>query len=645
MTSRSLRLRIAAIAGFLAMLFAGLVVRAIQLTVIEGEQLRLVADRQHRQRVAVPPKRGSIVDRFGEALALTVESAAVYMRPHDLTGGTETITTVAHLLGLSADVVLAKATSPAPFVWLNRQVPLGQWTALEELGLPGIGSEPARLRLYPQGALAGHVLGFVGIDGQGLEGIERALDADLRGQVDALDVERDARGRRMAVDEEWWPLPRVGARVELTIDAGLQRVVESELESAVSEFKADGGSAVVLNPRTGEVLALANTPHFDPNAFASASADEWRNRTIADAYEPGSTFKAILAAAALDAGVITPADPIYCERGQYTVGRRVIHDHHPYGVLTFAEVIAHSSNIGSAKVAQRLGRERLAAMIERFGFGQPTGIDLPGEASGIVRPVKSWRPIDLTTAAFGHGLAVTPLQLARAFAAIANGGLLMRPYVVRAIVDEDGQRIHETVPTVERRVLAPETAAAVTAILRGVVDHGTGKLAQLDGFAVAGKTGTAQKVNTSGGYSAKARMSSFVGYVPAEDPRFVIFVLLDSPRSATYGGTVAAPAFQHIAEYGLNRMAVLPFTNPVSPYRDAPAPLLQRVALVLPVSADPDGIPSFLGLSMRDALVLAQKSGWETRIEGSGYVVTQDPAPGLPVAAREVVLRFGSGDY
>jgi len=642
-TSRSIRLRLAAIAGFLAMLFAGLTGRAIQLTVIEGEQLRQVADRQHRQRVAVPPKRGSIVDRYGEPLALAVESAAVYMRPRELAARPETISAVAHLLGLPPDVVLAKAASPAPFVWLNRQVPLDQWTALEDLGLSGIGSEPARLRLYPQGALAGHVLGFVGIDGQGLEGIERTLDADLRGEVDALDVERDARGRRMAVDGQWWPLPRVGARVELTIDAEIQRVAEAELTAAVEQFNAVGGSAVVLDPRTGEVLALTNTPRFDPNAFANASPDEWRNRAITDAYEPGSTFKAILAAAALDAHVVRPTEPIYCERGQYAVGGRVIHDHQPYGTLTFTEVIEHSSNIGSAKVAQRLGRERLAAMIAAFGFGQPTGIDLPGEAAGIVRPVRSWRPIDLTTAAFGHGLAVTPLQLARAFGAIANGGLLMRPYVVRAVFGEDGQRLHETVPTVERRVLAPETAEALTTMLRGVVEHGTGKLAQIDGFAVAGKTGTAQKVNTvSGGYSSKARMSSFVGFVPADDPRFVVFVLLDSPRTATYGGTVAAPAFRRIAEYALNRMAVLPHANPVPPRWDGP-PLLQAAALQLPVGTLPTGgIPSFLGLSMRDALVLAQKGGWEAHIEGSGYVVSQDPPAGLPVDDRDVRLRFGS---
>lgn len=645
MTGRAVRLRIATTAGILAMVFAALFGRAVQLTVFDGAELRRLADREHRQRVPMPAKRGPIVDRMGEPLALTRESAAVYLRPRELNAGPEALTAVARLLGLPPRVVQAKAASSAPFVWLSRQVSLDRWATVADLGLSGIGSESARVRVYPQGSLAGHVLGFAGIDGQGLEGIERVLDHDLRGEVEALDVERDARGRRMVMmDGRWRPLPRVGATVELTIDSALQHVAEAELERAVAQFQAEAASAVVLDAFTGEVLAMANVPAFDPNNYASASAEQWRNRVITDFYEPGSTFKAITAAAALDADAVKPEDLVYCENGRYAVGRRVVHDAHPKGTLSFADVIAHSSNIGTAKVAERLGRERFAATIEKFGFGAPTGIDLRGEVGGLVRPADHWGRIHLVTTAFGQGISVTPLQLARAFGAIANGGLVMRPYVVRRVVDEEGRVLRVGTPTVQARAMSPETAAVLTTILRGVVERGTGKQAQMDGFAVAGKTGTAQKVE-HGRYSARKRMSSFVGFVPADRPELVILVLLDSPRKATYGGTVAAPAFRQIAEFGLSRRGVRPYAAPVPDPVPVPAPARHRVQAAAyhpPPEPLPGGVPSFLGLSMRDALVQARQAGLSARIDGSGYVTAQDPAVGAAPVGTTLSLHFGS---
>jgi cell division protein FtsI (penicillin-binding protein 3) len=635
-----MRLRIAATAGLFAAVFAVLTARAVQLTVVQGGVLREKAHRQHLQSVPMPARRGPIVDRNGEPLALTRESAAVFVRPQEIDRSPEVLGAVARVLDLPADVVAERAAAKAPFVWLERQVSLSRWEDLARLGIDGIGSEQARQRVYPQGAVAAHVLGFTGIDGQGLEGVERMLDADLRGQVEAMAVERDAWGRRIAADGQWRPLPRVGAKVELTIDAPLQRVAETELQKAVDGFGAKAGSVVVLVPDTGEVLAMANVPRFDPNRFREASPSQWRNRAITDCYEPGSTFKAVLAAEALERGVVSTEDRIFCENGRYPVGRRTIRDSHPHGVLTFADVIAESSNIGAAKVAERLGRDDFGAALERFGFGRPTGIDLPGEASGLVRPIEKWGRIHLVTTAFGQGIAVTPLQLARAFAAIANGGRLMRPYVVRRVVTQSGRVLEAGSPHVDGRMISPQTAATLTAILTRVVETGTGKQAQMEGFTVAGKTGTAQKVDPgTGRYSARDRIASFVGYVPAEDPALVILVVIDTPRKATYGGVVAAPVFRRIAEYGLARRGILPRGVPAPERRHGPAtPPVQRPAHQL-VTA---GVPSFLGLGMREALVRAQRSGWKVEVAGSGYVIAQKPRPGAQAEAREIALTFGS---
>lgn len=648
MTGRTARLRVKITAAILGAVFVVLMGRAVQLTVVDGAMLRDRADRQHRGQIAMSPKRGTIVDRHGEPLALTRESADVYLRPKELQAGPQVFEAVAARLGVAPAVIAAKARAEAPFVYLARQVPLDRWEEVEDLGVPGIGSERTRLRVYPHGPLAGHILGFVNIDGRGLEGVERQLDDELRGEVVALDVERDARGGRWLLDGRWRPLPRVGATVELTIDAALQRVAQAELAKAVEKYSAVAATAVVLDPATGEILALANVPEFDPNRFTQASAAEWRNRALTDSYEPGSTFKAITAAAALEAGTVRPDDQIYCERGKYAVGKRVIHDHHPLAMLSFADVIAHSSNIGTAKVAEHLGRERLAEMIDRFGFGRPTGVDLPGEVGGLLRPVGAWGRIHLVTTSFGQGIAVTPLQLTRAFAAIANGGLLMQPYIVRRVLDESGELRVEGRPRVQGRVMSEQTARVLTELLRGVVDDGTGTNARLDGFAVAGKTGTAQKVDpVTRRYSARARMSSFVGFAPADDPRLAILVVVDTPKRATYGGTVAAPVFRAIAEFGLERRGVRTWAAPVPEMPSAPAPPVAQLASLAPPAAGVDpklagGVPSFLGLGMRDALVEARRTGLVARVDGSGYVIGQNPPPGAQTSLGEVTLRFGS---
>lgn len=634
-----LRMRLAATAGVFFMLFVIALARAFQLCVLEGSSLRELASRQHLQRLALPPERGPIVDRHGDLLALTVESAAVYVRPRALERDRDIVPVLSRTLGLSGGSVAEKVKSPKSFVWLLRGATPEKAEAVEGLALPGVGSESTRRRLYPRGNLAGQVIGFAGVDSQGLEGVELSYDRDLRGTLESLSVQRDARGGRMLTEGFWQPLPRQGARVELTIDASLQQVAQTQLETAVAARHAAAGVALVMDPSTGELLALANVPTFDPNHIAASRPDQWRNRAISDTYEPGSTFKGVLAAAALDAGVVRPDDRIFCENGHYAIGGRVVHDHEPYGWLTFADVIKHSSNIGAGKVGERLGAERFGQAIKTFGFGESTRIDLPGEVAGLVRPVQKWGRINVVTAGFGQGISVTPLQLLRAYGAIANGGKLMRPYVVRRIIAPDGTVLRENKPEVVSQPVSPQIAAVVTQLLQGVVEGGTGTQARIDGISVAGKTGTAQKVE-HGRYSARDRMSSFVGFVPADAPRFVILVVIDSPRTATYGGIVAAPVFRQIAEYGLDRLGLRVASMSMPAVDTDPT----KVRPVNWTAADGGrGMPSFIGLSMRQALIQAAHAGWDVQVQGSGYVVAQDPPPGAQRAtSKRLELQFGS---
>jgi cell division protein FtsI (penicillin-binding protein 3) len=639
MKAATLQLRIVSVASvFLSLLLIALV-RAFHLCVIDGSMLRGRAANQHLQNLALPPERGAIVDRHGDLLALTVESSAVFLRPARFDRRQAGV--VARTLDLPADLVAAKAASTEKFVWLRRNATPEQAAALSALGLGGVGSEPSHRRIYPHGGLGGQVLGSVGIDLQGLGGVELAYDDLLRGEAEALRFERDARGRRFLRDGADQPRHRSGARVELTIDAALQQVAETELEAAVASARAAAGSAIVMDPQSGEILALAHFPRFDPSARGAAASDLARNRVISDTYEPGSTFKSIVAAAALEAGVVRPDERLYCEGGSYVVGKRVVHDHENYGWLTFADVIKHSSNICTAKVGERLGGERLSQALRGFGFGEVTRIDLAGEKTHALVPWQRWARINLVTTSFGQGIAVTPIQLVRAYAALANGGKLMRPYIVRRILADDDTVLKENRPEVVGQPISARTAAAMTQILRGVVESGTGTKAGVEGIAVAGKTGTAQKVDpATGHYSARDRISSFIGYLPAEEPRYVILVIIDTPRTATYGGLVAAPAFRRIAEYGADRLGLRVATAPAP----IPEAATAKVSLVSWVRGDlRSGMPSFLGLSMREALKQAQRAGWQVRVQGSGFVSAQEPPPGAENAEGRILhLQFGS---
>jgi len=618
---------------FLAM-FLAIAGRAFQLQVLQGERLMRLGERQHLKEWIVLPKRGALFDRAGEPLALSMESQSVYARPHRVQDPEQLSQGLARILNLRAADVKQKLTSDKPFVWIKRQVASPEAEKIQALNPTGIGMFYEPNRYYPQNQLAGQLIGFVGRDSEGLEGLELKYNDYIRGEAGSSVTERDALGRRVLVQGvEGLRIPP-GSDVHLTLNTSIQHIGEKELEATVLKYRAKSGVAIVMEPFTGEVLALANYPAFDPNNYSKQSADQRRNRAVTDSFEPGSTFKTILAAAALEEGVVGKEDLFYCEMGKYPYAGKVIHDTHPHGWLSFAKILQVSSNIGFTKVAQKLKKDRYYRYIEKFGFGQVTGIDVPGEVPGLLRRAESWSAIDLATHAFGQGISATPLQMVTAYAAIANGGFLMRPYVTRRVVSPQGEIVLEIQPHVVRRVISEKTARSLASILKDVTNEGgTGVMANVDGFEVAGKTGTAQKADlVHGGYAAKKRVASFVGFVPANDPRLVALVLIDEPEVNVYGGVVAAPAFRNIAQAALRHLAVAPQQAALIPALPSqPEALVRRVAK--PNSAgtmetNGDTAPDFVGLSLREALEKAQTLKLKLRLQGNGYVVKQSPQAG-----------------
>ncbi len=608
--------------------------RAFQLQVLQGEKLMQLGERQHLKEWIVLPKRGALLDRAGEPLALSMESQSVYARPHRVQDPEQLSQGLARILNLRAADVKQKLTSDKPFVWIKRQVSSPEAEKIQALNPTGIGMFYEPNRYYPQNQLAGQLIGFVGRDSEGLEGLELKYNDYIRGEAGSSVTERDALGRRVLVQGvEGLRIPP-GSDVHLTLNTSIQHIAEKELEATVLKYRAKSGVAIVMEPFTGEVLALANYPAFDPNNYSKQSADQRRNRAVTDSFEPGSTFKTILAAAALEEGVVGKEDLFYCEMGKYPYAGKVIHDTHPHGWLSFAKILQVSSNIGFTKVAQKLKKDRYYRYIEKFGFGQVTGIDVPGEVPGLLRKPESWSAIDLATHAFGQGISATPLQMVTAYAAIANGGFLMRPYVTRRVVSPQGEIVFEIQPHVVRRVISEKTARSLASILKDVTNEGgTGVMANVDGFEVAGKTGTAQKADpVHGGYAAKKRVASFVGFVPANDPRLVALVLIDEPEVNVYGGVVAAPAFRNIAQAALRHLAVAPQQAALIPALPSQLEaIVRRVAK--PNSAgtmetNGDAAPDFVGLSLREALEKAQTLKLKLRLQGNGYVVKQSPQAG-----------------
>jgi cell division protein FtsI (penicillin-binding protein 3) len=608
--------------------------RAVQLQMLQGDKLMRLGQRQHLKEWIVLPKRGALFDRTGEPLALSMESQSVYARPHRINDPDKLSQSLARILNMRASEVKEKLTGEKPFVWVRRQVSSAEAEKIQALNAEGIGMFYEPNRHYPQGQLAGQLIGFVGRDSEGLEGLELKYNDYIRGETGSSMTERDALGRRVLVQGvEGLHIPP-GSDIHLTLDTSIQHMAEKELEASIVKYRAKAGVAVVVEPFTGEVLALANYPSFDPNSYTKHSADQRRNRAVTDSFEPGSTFKTILAAAALEEGVVGKDDLFYCEMGKYPYAGKIIHDTHPHGWLPFSKILQVSSNIGFTKVAEKLKRDRFFKYIEKFGFGQATGIDVPGEVSGLLRKPEKWAAVDLATHGFGQGLSTTPMQLVMAYAAIANGGFLMKPFVTRRAVSPTGEVLLENQPHVVRRVISEKTATLLASMLQDVTSEGgTGMMANVDGFNVAGKTGTAQKADpVHGGYAAKKRVASFVGFVPANSPRLVALVLIDEPEVNVYGGVVAAPVFRNIAQGALRHLAVAP--QKAAPIPAAPArqePPARQVVKRPPMKAVADGseaAPDFVGLSLREALEKAQTLRVKVRLQGNGYVIKQAPAAG-----------------
>jgi cell division protein FtsI (penicillin-binding protein 3) len=522
----------------------------------QSDRLTERATKQYQRLVPLVSRRGTVYDRSGLELAVSLRVSSVFAQPGVIEDAGAAARALAPILRRPVEEIRGRLTADKPFVWLERQLDARRAEAISDLNLKGIGFFPESRRYYPHQDLAAHLLGMVGVDDRGLEGIEHLYDDLLGGKPVFVVAQQDALGRLVFRQEE--PEPRTPIfNVHLTIDGVIQYIAERELAKAVERSRAKAGSAVVLDPRTGEVLAMANSPTFDPNDGRRASAAARRNRTTTDYFEPGSIFKVILAAGALEEGVVHPNDQFYGENGAIQVGGVTIRDHEKYGWITVRQILTHSSNVGVIKIGQKLGKSLYYHYISAFGFGSLTGVDLPGETPGLIRRPKSWSALSLSVLSMGQEVSVTPLQYASAFAAVANGGTLMRPHVVQRLAAQDGALVRPVEPAVVRRVISEATARSLMDILVGVVEEGTGKEAAVPGYTVAGKTGTAQKVDpATGRYSHKKIVASFVGAVPAEAPRLVILVTVDEPETLRWGGSIAAPTFREIARDALAYLKV-----------------------------------------------------------------------------------------
>ena len=639
-----IRFRIYLVAAFFIGGFGVILARAYQLQVLQREKLTSIAQSGYRGVVKLPPKRGTIYDREGHELAVTVEVESIYVHPGQVQNKIQAARALAGALGTKERAVADILKSDRPFVWLERKTTPDKVRKTKALDIEGVGFTTEARRYYPGKEIAGHVLGFAGEDNQGLEGLEKKYDSLLRGPEYTLVQMRDALGRPFSVSRPD-PEDQEIKDLVLTIDKDIQYAAEQSLKKAVEGTRAKSGHCIIVDPETGEVLAMAVVPLFNPNVFWEHQPFQWRNRAVTDCYEPGSTIKAYLVAAALDSGLVSPETRFFCENGEYKVGNITIHDHDRkgHGFLTVSEIVSYSSNIGAVKIGERIGYKRFTDSLKRFGFGETTGIDLPGEREGFVRPIKEAKEIDKATTYFGQGLTVNSLQLVMAMAAIANGGKLMRPYVVKEVRDLRGKVLEKTKPHLVRKVLSPEAARSVARILEGVVEEkGTGSLAAISGYRIAGKTGTSQKVDPrTRRYSNKNYVTLFVGFAPVDKPRMVMLVVVDEPETKKYGGLAAAPVFKEVSAWTMNHLRINP--DPTLLVKNAQEDDREKKGTIhVEVSQEGPGLlPDFKGRSMRDVLKTARSLGVEVIPDGTGLAFTQQPEPGIPLdKITQVRVRF-----
>lgn len=523
--------------------------RCVWLQLLDVQGYAAMARQQYHASETLRAMRGAIVDQSGRPLAMSVPVPSVYANARQISAKQVVAQQVASVVGRDAGAIRRRLEKDRGFIWVARQVDPAIRPALLALQDSGIGMVEELKRVYPHGGLAAHAIGFVNIDHRGLEGLELAFNGMLQGQDGYRATLRDAKGDLVIGPWTSHAAPADGYDMALTIDSVVQQAAEEALDWGVTRFRAQGGSVIVMDPHTGALLAVANRPTFDPNDPGRATADQRRNRAVTDLFEPGSIFKIVTAAALLEEGRIGPEEPIFCEQGSYrTVGRHILHDHRPHGTLSFHDVITLSSNIGTAKAAQRLKPDELYSYIQAFGFGRKTGVEMPGEISGIIAPPARWSGLSPYIIPIGQEVAVTPIQLAVMTAVVANGGLRVRPYLVDRIQDAAGRVVWSHAADEPLRILNPETIRVLQDMLTDAIESGTGQLAKIQGLTVAGKTGTAQKLEPNGRYSHSRYIASFVGFGPVPDSRFVIVVNMDEPRPVYFGGVVAAPMFKRIVE-------------------------------------------------------------------------------------------------
>jgi cell division protein FtsI (penicillin-binding protein 3) len=634
-----LKFRIITVLIFFSILFVALVSRAFQLQILSRDALKAKAERQHTRTLKIQTERGHIFDRNGKVLAASFMVDSVYADPSQIRDHKGVSVKLASVLGLKKRNIMKKLSTGKRFCWIGRKISPKQSQAITKLNMDGIYLIKEPKRYYTNKGSAGHLLGFVGMDSEGLAGLELKYNEYLKGTSKRVSWGKDARGHRFYMEDGADGKEVGGSRnLILTIDSRIQHIVEVQLQKAVEETGSKGGVTIVMDPRTGEILAMACEPGFNPTVFSHYSSDTRRNRAIADCFDPGSIFKPFVVAAALEEGVVEYDELFDCENGAYVVGRKIIHEAEgeKYGLLNVREILKHSSNIGSIKVAQKLGKEKLYQYMRKFGFATRTAIDLPGEATGIVRNPQQWTDVDFATIAFGQGLSVTAIQMITAMSAIANQGVVIKPSIVRGLVDKNGKVIEEFTPIVVGKAISPLTAHRITSFLMGVVndDDGTGQKARIENVSVAGKTGTSQKFDFDAGYYSSDKVrASFLGFFPAEDPQMTILVILDEPQTKQWGGQAAAPVFKNISEQILRRFNRNVGERELFAEEDTREFKKISSAEILNdrESTDETVMPDFRGMSMREIIAIARERDLNLEIIGSGWAVSQKPVPGSPI--------------
>lgn len=558
--------------AFLAVIFTGYSARLIYLQVSKNEEYAALAAKNHTTRIPIVARRGLIQDRHGEVLAANIPVRKVVADGSIIKNRAGLAAAAAPYLGIPEATLANDLNTSSKYKVLVHELPEDKAFALQKelnaKNLRGLFFYENTTRTYPNGPMLSHVLGFLSRKDPkdehvvGVDGVERSMEAELAGEDGFRHIERDRTGKEVVIYRGQEKAPRNGYNVQLTIDMGLQAILEAELEAAFKELKPETAIGILVDPKTGEILALSNRPSFNPNDLNSTKPEQMINRAILDIVEPGSTFKIVVASGAMNERVVNEKTLIYCENGSFAYGGRILRDHHGYGNMTVGQIIQKSSNIGSAKMALMMGDDKYYEYVRRFGFGDRTGVELPGEIPGIVSPPARWDKLTITRMPMGHAIAVTPLQIVMGMSVMANGGKLMRPHIIRNVADENGNDIYHFEPEVVREVVPEKVAKFLSTALESVVgEGGTAQLARVTGFNIAGKTGTAQKVDPKGGYTPGKYVVSFVGYMPAEDPRFVCLIMVNDAKLASnlnYGGLVAAPIFSRVAEKAARYLDLTP---------------------------------------------------------------------------------------